>query len=119
MSGVLCRDYLRAARSSDIMYHQASQWLLGFASGINGALKTMNGAEAPIGLTNDQALKSAAAACDVNPGSTLADVAEGWYASLPKAQPSEAEVKAAPRSSGSLSLDLDKAPSRKPLLDRH
>jgi hypothetical protein len=118
MGGVLCRDYLRAARNSDILYHQASQWLLGYASGMNGALKAMNGAEPAVSLNSDQALKSAMSACDANPAGTLAQAVEGWYASLPKQAAAPAEAK--PQSkSGSLMLNLDTAPSRKPLLDRH
>src|SRR5437868_1834924 len=34
MAGVQCGQYLKAARSSDILYHQASQWLLGYVSGM-------------------------------------------------------------------------------------
>jgi hypothetical protein len=115
VGGVLCRDYLRAARSSDILYHQGSQWLLGYVSGMNGALKLMNGTEPAIGLSNDQALKSAGSYCEANPASTLASAAHEWYASLPKAVPT-AEAKS--ESKGSLILNLDNAPSRKPLLDR-
>lgn len=118
MGNVVCRDYLRAARSSDILYHQASQWLLGYVSGINGALKTMNGAEAPLALTNDQTLRSAASYCEANPTTTLAAAATQWYASLPKAEPQAVEAKSESKSSGSLILNLDSAPARKPLLDR-
>ncbi len=117
MGSVVCRDYLRAARSSDILYHQASQWLLGYVSGMNGALKTMNGAEPAISLNNDQTLRSAGNYCESNPTSTLANAATQWYASLPKAAP-QAEAKSESKSSGSLILNLDNAPSRKPLLDR-
>jgi len=116
MGGVLCRDYLRAARNSDILYHQASQWLLGYVSGMNGALKAVGGTEPPISLDSDQSLKSAASYCDANPASTLADAVSGWYATLPKAAP-QAEAK--PESKGgSLLLNLDTPSSRKPLLDR-
>jgi hypothetical protein len=117
MGGVVCRDYLRAARSSDILYHQASQWLLGYVSGMNGALKSMNGSEPAISLNNDQTLKSAGNYCEANPTSTLANAVTQWYASLPKAPP-QAEARSEPRSSGSLIINLDNAPSRKPLLDR-
>jgi hypothetical protein len=33
-----CSQYVKAARSSDILFHQASNWLLGYASGMNAAL---------------------------------------------------------------------------------
>jgi hypothetical protein len=118
MGGVLCRDYLRAARGSDILYHQASQWLLGYVSGMNGALKAMNGSEGAIGVGSDQALKTAGTYCEANPASTLANAAQEWYAALPKQAAPQAEAKSSPKS-GSLILNLDNAPSRKPLLDRH
>lgn len=117
MGGVLCSQYLRAGRSSDILYHQASQWLLGYVSGMNGALKAMNGSEPAINLTNDQALKSAGAYCDTHPNSTLTNAASEWYASLPKQAAPEAEAKSESKGS-SFILNLDTAPSRKPLLDR-
>ena len=59
MAGVQCSQYTKAARGSDILYHQASQWLLGYVSGMNGALKAMNGAEPGVSVSSDQALKSA------------------------------------------------------------
>jgi hypothetical protein len=117
MGGVQCSQYMRAARGSDILYHQASQWLLGYVSGMNGALKAMNGSEPAIGLSNDQALKSAGTYCDSHPASTLETAAQEWYASLPKTAP-QAEAKPQSKSGGSLLLNLDTAPSRKPLLDR-
>lgn len=119
MGGVLCRDYLRAARSSDMLYHQASQWLLGYVSGMNGALKTVGGTEPPISINSDQALRQLGTYCDANPTSTLANATVQWYAALPKAEPVQAEAKPeAAKSSGSLILNLDNAPARKPLLDR-
>ena len=39
MAGVPCSQFTKAARSSDILYHQASQWLLGYISGMNAAMK--------------------------------------------------------------------------------
>ena len=117
MGGVLCSQYLRAGRSSDILYHQASQWLLGYVSGMNGALKAMNGSEPAVSLNNDQALKSAGKYCDANPNSTLANAANEWYASLPKQAAPQAEAKSESKG-GSMMLNLDTAPSRKPLLDR-
>ncbi|MEX2035998.1 MAG: hypothetical protein WEA28_12470, partial [Xanthobacteraceae bacterium] len=34
MGGVRCSEYLKAARASGILYHQASNWLLGYLSGV-------------------------------------------------------------------------------------
>src|SRR4051794_30057938 len=36
-AGVLCSQYVKGARGSDIVYHQASNWLLGYVSGVNAA----------------------------------------------------------------------------------
>ena len=119
MAGVLCSQYSKAARSSDMLYHQASQWLLGYISGMNAAMKTAKGTTPLATYTNDQVLKSTGAYCETNPASNLANAANEWYATLPKqADPQAAEAKPETRSSGSLILNLDTAPKNKPLLDR-
>jgi hypothetical protein len=116
MAGVLCSQY-RAARSSDILYHQASQWLLGYVSGMNAAMKVAKGTMPLASFTNDQVLKSTGAYCDANPASNLANAANEWYATLPKQTDPTAVVK--DPSDNSLTLSLDRAPKNKPLLDRH
>ncbi len=105
MGGVSCSQYLRAARGSDILYHQASNWLLGYVSGVNSV-----SSGSPINLTSDQVLKAASDYCDTHPASTIANAASEWHASLPK--------QAAPQPrDNSFRLNLT-APERKPLLDR-
>lgn len=116
MAGVLCSQYNKAARSSDILYHQASQWLLGYVSGMNAAMMVTRGTTPPANLTNDQVLKSAGDYCEANPASNLANAANEWYAALPK-QTDPQLVQKDPNDRG-LWLNLDRAPSRKPLLDR-
>ncbi len=64
MAGVQCSQYTKAARSSDILYHQASQWLLGYISGMNAAMKVSKGTTPLANLTNDQVLKSAGDYCE-------------------------------------------------------
>src|SRR6188508_1880880 len=59
MAGVQCSQFTKAARSSDMLYHQASQWLLGYVSGMNAAMKVAKGTPPLANLTNDQILKSA------------------------------------------------------------
>ena len=113
MGGATCSQYLKAARTSDILYHQASNWLLGYLSGMNAALQASNGSAAPVDLSNEQALKSAGEYCEANPASTIANAASQWYAALPKQAAKPAEP-----NRGSLILNLDRAPERKPLLDR-
>lgn len=115
VAGVLCSQYTRAARSSDILWHQASQWLLGYVSGMNAALAAVKGSDPPINLTNDQVLKSAGDYCEANPTSTIANAAGEWYALLPKQ--SEPQVTRQSEPQDSIRLDLT-APKRKPLLDR-
>ena len=114
-SGVLCSQYIKGARTSDIVYHQASNWLLGYVSGMNAA-QSGNGATPVINLTNDQVLKSAADYCAANPSATIANAASQWYAMLPKTAP-EPPPQAA-REDNSIRLNLE-APKMKPLLDRH
>lgn len=119
MAGVQCSQFTKAARSSDMLYHQASQWLLGYVSGMNAAMKVAKGATPLANLTNDQVLRSAGNYCEANPESNLANAANEWYASLPKqTDPQAAEAKPQSRGSGSLILNLDNAPKNKPLLDR-
>jgi hypothetical protein len=113
--GVLCRDYLKAARSSGILYHQASNWLLGYVSGINAAAAA-SGAVPPVALGNDRVLRSAGDYCEANPTQTIAGAAAGWTATLPK--PAPAQQQTGQRSGGGFTINLDRAPERKPLLDR-
>jgi hypothetical protein len=113
---VLCSQYTKAARTSDIVYHQASNWLLGYVSGMNAA----NAATA-VHLTNDQVLKSALDYCTANPGATIAGAAGQWYAQMPKqAEPAAQQPppqQAQSKDDNWIKLNLD-APARKPLLDR-
>jgi hypothetical protein len=113
-SGVLCSQYIKGARTSDIVYHQASNWLLGYVTGMNAA-QSANGTAPVINLTNDQVLKSAADYCSANPSATIANAAGQWYAMPPK--PAEPPPQAA-REDNSIRLNLE-APKLKPLLDRH
>ncbi len=78
-----CQQFLRAARSSDIVYHQASNWLLGYVSGMNAALRA-SGSAAVVTLGNDQLMKSAGDYCEANPARTIADAAGEWYRSVPR-----------------------------------
>lgn len=114
-ANVLCSQYTKGARSSDIVYHQASNWLLGYVSGMNAANPA-----AAVTLTNDQVLKSALDYCTANPGATIAGAAGQWYAQMPKQaepatqqQPQQAQSK----DDNWIKLNLE-APARKPLLDR-
>ena len=116
MAGVQCGQYLKAARASDILYHQASQWLLGYVSGMNAAMKVAQGTTPLANLTNDQVLKSAGDYCEANPASNLANAVNEWYASLPK-QTDPRTAQKDPQDN-SLTLSLDRAPKIKPLLDR-
>jgi len=116
MAGVQCGQYIKAARASDILYHQASQWLLGYVSGMNAAMKVAKGTTPLANLTNDQVLKSAGDYCEANPASNLANAVNEWYASLPKQSDPQAAQKD-PRDN-SLTLSLDRAPKIKPLMDR-
>ena len=115
-AGVTCAQYLKGARGSDITYHQASNWLLGYVSGVNAAQSAGGGAPA-INLTNDQVLKSAADYCAANPQATIAAAAGQWYATLPR-QAAEPKPVEAAREDNSIRLNLE-APKIKPLLDRH
>jgi hypothetical protein len=120
MAGVLCSQFAKTGRGSDALYHQASQWLLGYVSGMNAAMRLARGTTPAAGLTSDQILKSAGDYCAAHPESNLANAANEWYASLPKqTDPQAAEAKPESRGSGSLILNLDSAPKNKPLLDRH
>jgi hypothetical protein len=121
MAGVQCSQFNQAARRSDILYRQASQWLLGYVSGMNAAMRLAKGTTPVSNMTSDQVLKSTGDYCDAHPGSNLANAANEWYASLPKQTDPQAaaEAKSESRGSGSLILNLDTAPKNKPLLDRH
>src|SRR6476646_2061060 len=116
MAGVLCSQYTKAARSSDILYHQASQWLLGYVSGMNAAMKAAKGTTPLATYTNDQVLKSAGDYSDANTASNRANAANERDATLPKKTDTSVVVK--DPNDNSMTLSLDRAPARKPLLDR-
>ena len=97
----------QGARTSDIVYHQASNWLLGYVSGMNAAMQSSNAA-AVINLTNDQVLKSAIDYCTANPDATIAAAAGQWYAQLPK------QAEPPPQQAQSQGRQLDQAQSRSP-----
>lgn len=78
LGAITCGQFNKAARSGDILYHQASSWLMGYASGLNAA----SGA-ATVNLTSDQLMKSAGDYCAANPGGTLAQAAGQWHAGRP------------------------------------
>jgi hypothetical protein len=120
MAGVPCSQFAKAGRGSDTLYHQASQWLLGYVSGMNAAMRLARGTTPAANLTSDQILKSAGDFCAAHPESNLANAANEWYASLPKqTDPQATEAKPESRGGGSLILNLDNAPKNKPFLDRH
>jgi hypothetical protein len=100
-----CAQFLRAARSGDILYHQASNWLLGYVSGRDAALKAARAST--MNLTGDQIMKSAADYCEAHPAATIATAAAEWYPSLPK----DAEVPSQSQPSRSWMLDLNARPS--------
>jgi hypothetical protein len=102
-----CAQFLRAARSGDILYHQASNWLLGYVSGMNTALKAAKAPTPAMNLTSDQVMKSAADYCEAHPTATIAAAAAEWYPSLPK----EAEAPQSGPPSRSWMLDLNARPS--------
>jgi hypothetical protein len=115
--GTLCSQYTRAARSSDILYHQASSWLLGYLSGLNEAFRAA-GQRSPLdGLTSHQVLRTASEYCEANPASTVANATSLWRtaATPTEATPKQAETKKEDDNWVRLNLT---APARKPLLDR-
>jgi hypothetical protein len=87
---------------------------------MNAAMRSASGTTPAGSMTNDQILKSAGAYCDANPASNLANAANEWYATVPKqSDPKAADAQPQkPAGSGSLILNLDNAPARKPWLDR-
>ena len=85
VSNTTCSQFLRAARMSEMLYHQASSWLLGYVSGMNAALASAGGAAGSVlSLSNDQLMKSAGDYCEAHPTKTIANAAAEWYPSLPR-----------------------------------
>ena len=79
-----CSQFLRAARMSDMLYHQASNWLFGYVSGMNAALASTSASASVVTLSNDQIAKSAGDYCEANPTKTIANAAAEWYPTLPR-----------------------------------
>src|SRR5262245_19936086 len=109
MGNLSCAQFLKAARSSDLLYHQASSWLLGYASGRNEVLKGSGSAAPVVSLSNDQLLKLAGDYCEANPAGTIAQAANEWYAGLPS-QAADPRPADASESSWSLTFGRNKTP---------
>ena len=118
-ANVLCSQYTKAARTSDIVYHQASNWLLGYVSGMNAAMAVV---ERGRGGQPDQ-----------RPGAEIGDrLLHGEsrrdhrrrrgpvVRAMPKQAeppPQQAQSPAPSKDDNWIKLNLE-APARKPLLDR-
>jgi hypothetical protein len=122
--GVLCSQYADAARRQDSLYYTYSQWMLGYVSGMNMAWKAAKGWEPLATIPTNNLLQYASDKCAANPSATLVSVAAEWFTAIPKTQGdaqavAKGEVPPPPKGSGSgMWIDLDKAPARKPILDR-
>lgn len=106
LGNVTCGQFIKAARSSDILYHQASSWMLGYASGRNEALKGSGVAAPAASMSNDQLLKLAGDYCEKNPSSTILAAANQWYVGVPAPA---AAAQAAPAGERGWYLDLNKS----------
>ena len=84
VASTACAQFLRAARMSDMLYHQASNWLLGYVTGRNAALASTSAAASVVNLSNDQLMKSAGDYCEANPTKTIANAASEWYQTVPR-----------------------------------
>jgi hypothetical protein len=123
--GVLCSQYADVARKQDPLYYTYSQWMLGYVSGMNMAWKEAKGWEPLTTIPTNNLLQYASARCATNPSVALVSIATEWFTAIPKTQGdaqavAKGEVPPPPKGSGSgMWIDLDKAPSGRPLLDRH
>ena len=110
VGNIACSRYSKAARSNDMLYHEASNWLLGYVSGRTAAMQTADGK--PIALSQQDALKSAADYCVAHPDATLAVAVGEWFASA--APPQRVEETTDRR----WLLDLNKSSGYSPLINR-
>ena len=108
-----CAQFLRAARSGDMLYHQASNWLLGYVSGMNAALQA-SGSTAVVTQSNDQLMKSAGDYCEANLGRTIANAAADWYRTVPR----QAVAPEPPSAPAPANYDHLKKPFARPLQQR-
>jgi hypothetical protein len=117
VANTTCQQFNRAARANDILYIQASNWLLGYVSGMNSALKASGSTSAVIALGNDELMNSAGRYCDANPQKTIANAAAEWYPTLPRqAEAPQPQQQQSQRPSG-WTIDLNQAPRSRPGLD--
>src|SRR4051812_36185729 len=93
-AGTTCAQFLKA-RASDALHRQASNWLLGYASGLAAGLRAA-GNSAAQGFTSDQLLRFAADFCQGNPGATIALAASAWVPPPPAAAASQPPPVASP-----------------------
>lgn len=104
-AGTSCAQFLKA-RAGDALHRLATNWLYGYASGLNAGLKAASQAPVPR-LTNDQLLQSASDYCQANPGATIANAASSWVP-----QPPPAAAAPVPPPSRGFFMDLNTMPTQ-------
>jgi len=116
-AGTTCQNFNRAARMNDILYVQASNWLLGYVSGMNSALKASGNSQVVVTLNNDELMNSAGRYCDANPQKTIANAAAEWYPTLPKQADAQQPQQSQSQPSRGWTIDLNQSPRSRPGLD--
>lgn len=117
VANTTCGQFNRAARMNDILYVQSSNWLLGYVSGMNSALKASGNSQVVVTMSNDELMNSAGRYCDANPQKTIANAAAEWYPTLPRqAEVQQPQQQQSQKPSGWY-IDLNQSPRARPGLE--
>ena len=82
--GILCGKFVASTRSADARFMEVTQWLLGYVSGLNKALKVVHGTDRLINIESEKVPIYVLRYCEANPDKTALNGANDYFFSLPK-----------------------------------
>jgi hypothetical protein len=82
--GVSCDEYVEMRRTGDAIGRSVDQWLLGYVSGLNFAMKAVRQVDPLIATEGSQVVSYVTRYCAANRGAQVVKAANDFYFALPK-----------------------------------
>ena len=79
-----CNKYTTGATNRTLAYHEANEWLLGYASGLNAARPAASGADPLLTTNSANLLTFVEAYCKTNPEHSIIKGVDDWFKALSK-----------------------------------
>ena len=77
-------NYTTGATNRTLAYHEANEWLLGYASGLNAARPAASGADPLLTINSANLLTFVEAYCKTNPEHSIIKGVDDWFKALSK-----------------------------------